>query len=81
MHDQAVLGHNIKIYNFSEVAVGRAMFAGDVLIANGVHDKDTFVPFFGPFSIGHGCWIGTGARIVGANLKVGNNAITGQVHW
>ncbi|WP_202902646.1 acyltransferase [Rhizobium mesoamericanum] len=50
------------------------MFAADVTLTNGGHDTSTFEPFSGPLTIGHGCWIGTGARIVGP-LTVGDNAI------
>lgn len=78
VHDHASIGRNVKIYNFAEVSIGRfSMFASDILIANGGHDKDNFKPFSGPLSIGNGCWIGTGVRIIGANLHVGNNAIIG----
>lgn len=78
LHDHAVIGRNVKIYNFSEVSIGRfSMFASEILIANGGHDKGNFKPFSGPLTIGNGCWIGAGVRIIGANLHVGNNAIIG----
>lgn len=78
LHDYAVIGKNVRIYNFSDVIIGRfCMFAGDILIANGGHDKDSFEPFSGPIKIGNGCWIGTGAKIVGADLTIGDNAIIG----
>lgn len=78
LHDNAVIGRNVKVYNFADVSIGKfCMFAGEILIANGGHNKETFVPFSGPLTIGHGCWIGTGAKIVGANLHIGNNAIVG----
>ena len=74
----AAIGKNTHIYNFSPVTIGRfAMFAGEVCISNGGHNKGTFEPFSGPTCIGNGCWIGTGAKIVGANLTVGDNAIVG----
>lgn len=76
--DHAVIGKNVRIYNFSDVVIGKfCMFAGEVLIANGGHDKNTFEPFSGSISIGNGCWIGTGAKIVGANLTIGDNAVIG----
>ena len=50
------------------------MFAADVTLTNGGHDKNTFEPFSGPLSIGSGCWISNGARIVGP-LTIGDNAI------
>lgn len=78
LQDHAVIGKNVHVYNFSDVTIGRfAMFAGDILIANGGHDKNTFVPFSGPLTIGNGVWIGTGAKISGANLKIGDNSIVG----
>lgn len=78
LRDHAVIGKNVRIYNFSDVIIGRfCMFAGEVLIANGGHNKDSFEPFSGPIKIGDGCWIGTGAKIVGVNLNIGDNAIIG----
>ena len=76
IEDYAVIGKNLRIYNFSDVQIGRfCMFAGDIIIANGGHDTSSFEPFSGPLKIGHGCWIGVGAKIVGANLDIGNNAV------
>ena len=76
LEDYAVIGKNLRIYNFSDVQIGRfCMFAGDIIIANGGHDTSSFQPFSGPLKIGHGCWIGVGAKIVGANLDIGNNVI------
>ncbi|WP_197416661.1 acyltransferase [Herbaspirillum rubrisubalbicans] len=78
LEDHVVLGRNVKIYNFSNVSVGSfCMFAGEVLIANGGHDTSTFLPFSGNLSIGRGCWIGTGVKIVGADLEIGDNAVLG----
>lgn len=76
--DHVVIGRNVKIYNFSDVSIGSfCMFAGDVLIANGGHNTSTFEPFSGALSIGRGCWIGTGVKIVGADLEIGDNAVLG----
>lgn len=76
--DHVVIGKNVHCYNFSDIKIGRfSMFAGDILIANGGHDKDAFVPFSGPITIGRGVWVGTAAKIVGANLTIGDNAIIG----
>ncbi|MDB5957147.1 acyltransferase [Ramlibacter sp.] len=78
LEDYAVIGKNVHVYNFSDVTIGRfAMFAADIVISNGGHDKDSFVPFSGPLTIGRGVWIGVGATISGANLVVGDNAIVG----
>ena len=52
------------------------MFAADVTLTNGGHDKNTFKPFSGPLIIGNGCWIGNGARIIGP-LTIGDNSIIG----
>lgn len=78
VNEYAAIGKNVHFYNFSKIHIGRfAMFAGDVVLANGGHDKDTFLPFSGEMTIGNGVWIGTGAKIIGANLTVGDNAIVG----
>lgn len=52
------------------------MITADVEHSNGNHDKNTFKPSSGPLRIGHGCWIGQDARVVGT-VSVGNNAIVG----
>lgn len=75
LEDHVVLGMGVKIWNFNTVSIGRfSMFAADVTLVNGGHDKNTFEPFSGPLRIGKGCWIGNGARIVGP-VSVGDNAI------
>lgn len=76
--DHVAIGKDVSIYNFGDVRIGKfAMFASDVLIANGGHEKNTLEPFSGPIKIGNGVWIGAGAKIVGANITVGDNAIVG----
>lgn len=76
--DYAAIGKNARIYNFSDVKFGKfCMVAGELLIANGGHDKRSFEPFSGSLFIGNGCWIGTGAKIVGANIHIGDNSIVG----
>ncbi|HQU08083.1 MAG TPA: acyltransferase [Candidatus Paceibacterota bacterium] len=80
LHDHAVIGRNVKIYNFSEVSIGRfSMFASEILIANGGHDKDNFKPFSGPLAIGNGCWIGAGVRIIGAGSLVISDVPAGAI--
>lgn len=75
--DYAVIGVGLRIWNFNEVRIGKfCMFAADVSLSNGGHDKNSFEPFSGPLVIGSGCWIGNGARIVGP-LTIGDNAIVG----
>ena len=75
--EYTAIGIGAKFWNFGEIRVGKfCMFAADVTLANGGHDKDTFEPFSGPLIIGNGCWIGNGARIIGP-LTVGDNAIVG----
>jgi len=64
--DYANIGHNVHIWNFDRVEIGRfAMVAADVMVTNGWHDRDSLVPGSGPLRIGNGCWIGAAARIVG----------------
>jgi acetyltransferase-like isoleucine patch superfamily enzyme len=75
--DYAAIGHNVHVWNFDRVSLGRfCMIAADVTISNGWHDKNTFEPGSGPTTIGHGAWIGTGARIVG-NVSIGDNSVVG----
>lgn len=75
--DWAAIGIGAKFWNFNEIRVGRfCMFAADVTLTNGGHDRDSLEPFSGPLSIGHGVWIGNGARIIGP-LTIGDNAIVG----
>ena len=75
--DYAAIGHNVHIWNFDRVVVGRfCMIAADVTISNGWHDKSSLVPASGPTTIGHGVWIGTCARIVGS-VNIGDNAVIG----
>jgi acetyltransferase-like isoleucine patch superfamily enzyme len=76
--DYAAIGNNVHFYNFGPIAIGKfCMIAADAALSNGGHDKNTLEPFSGPLTIGHGCWIGTAAKIVGANLTIGDNAIVG----
>ncbi|MDP1645537.1 MAG: acyltransferase [Thiobacillus sp.] len=75
--DYSAIGVGVKIWNFNEVQIGKfCMFAADVTLVNGGHDKNSLEPFSGPLVIGNGCWIGNGARIVGP-LSVGDNVIIG----
>ena len=75
IREHAVIGHNLRVFAFNAVEIGKyCMFAADITLVNGGHDKNTFEPFSGPLVIGNGCWVGNGARIVGA-LTVGDNSI------
>lgn len=75
--DYAAIGHNVHLWNFDRVALGRfCMIAADVTISNGWHDRDSLEPSSGPTTIGRGAWIGTGARIVGS-VSIGDNAVVG----
>lgn len=75
--EYANIGHNVHVWNFDRVAIGRfCMIAADVTISNGWHDRNTFEPASGPTTIGHGSWIGTGARIIGS-VTIGDNAVVG----
>jgi putative colanic acid biosynthesis acetyltransferase WcaF len=75
--DYAAIGHNVHIWNFGPVSIGKfSMITADASLVNGGHDKHSFLPFSGPLSIGHGCWIGHAARIIGP-LTIGDNAIIG----
>jgi len=73
--DYAAIGIAAKFWNFNEIRVGKfCMFAADVTLTNGGHNRDSLEPFSGLLSIGNGCWLGNGARIIGP-LTIGDNAI------
>lgn len=75
--DYAAIGMGVRFWNFNEIRIGKfCMFAADVTLTNGGHDRNTLEPFSGPLTIGNGCWIGSGARIVGS-ITIGDNAIIG----
>lgn len=73
--DYSAIGISVKFWNFNEIRIGKfCMFAAEVTLTNGGHDRNSFEPFSGPLIIGNGCWIGNGARIIGP-LTIGDNAI------
>lgn len=75
--DYAAIGIGAKFWCFNKINIGKfCMFAADVTLTNGGHDRNSFAPFSGPLTIGGGCWIGNGARIIGP-LTIGNNVIVG----
>lgn len=75
--DYAAIGIGARMWNFNKIVVGKfCMFAADVTLVNGRHDKNNLEPFSGRLVIGNGCWVGNGARIVGP-LTIGDNAIIG----
>lgn len=78
IQDYAAIGRNARFYHYGKIIIGRyCMIAGEVIFANGGHEKETFTPFSGTLEVGNGCWIGIGAQIVGANIKIGDNSIIG----
>lgn len=73
--DYAAIGIGAKFWCFNKIEVGKfCMFAADVTLTNGGHDRNSFSPFSGSLIIGAGCWFGNGARIIGP-LTIGNNVI------
>lgn len=75
--DYAAIGIGAKFWNFNEIRIGKfCMFAAEVTLTNGGHERNTLAPFSGPLIIGNGCWIGNGARILGP-LTIGDNAVVG----
>jgi maltose O-acetyltransferase len=73
--DYTAIGVGAKFWNFNHIHVGRfCMFAADVTLVNGGHNVNTLEPFSGLLTIGNGCWIGNGARIIGP-LTMGDNVI------
>ena len=76
--DNTAIGKNFKAYSYNKIIIGKfCMFAGEVSISNGTHDKITFIPSSGSIEIGSGCWIGHGVKIVGENISIGENSIIG----
>lgn len=75
--DYSVLGEGVRFWNFNLISIGSfTLIAADVTFVNGGHDTNNFVPFSGHLTIGRGCWIGNGARIVG-ELSIGDHVIIG----
>jgi len=71
----SAIGQRFSCFAFNKVSVGKfCMFAANVTLTNGGHDKNSLIPFSGPLTIGNGCWIGNGAHICGP-ISVGDNAI------
>lgn len=75
------IGRNTRIgiknhfWNYGPIYIGSCcMFAADVVLTNGGHNRDTFEPFSGPILIHDGCWIGARVTIVGP-LTIGKNSI------
>jgi maltose O-acetyltransferase len=78
IRDSAVIGKNFKCYSYDQIIIGKyCMIAGEVQISNGKHDISSFEPSSGPIEIGAGVWIGHGAKIVGTNIRIGENAVIG----
>ncbi len=77
IEDYCSLGSRVSLLNFNSITIGRfSMLAEGVTLVNGGHDKNSFEPFSGPLSIGRGCWIGNGARVVGP-ITIGDNVVVG----
>ena len=75
--DHTVIGIGLRVWNFNHIRIKKfCMFAADIALVNGGHDRDTLEPFSGPLIIGNGCWIGHGAKILGP-LTIGDNVIVG----
>ena len=75
--DFTVIGIGCKIWSFNRVEIGKFnMFAANVEITNGGHDINTFEPYSTPTTIGNGCWIGHGVKII-KGVTIGNNVIIG----
>lgn len=73
--DESIIGIGNRFWNYDAIEVGRfCMFAAQVTLVNGSHDKNTFEPTSGKLRIGNGCWLGNGARVVGP-ITVGDNAV------
>lgn len=75
--DYVVIGEFFKVWCFNKIKIGKfTTIAADVTLVNGGHKIDSYEPFSGELSIGNGCWIGNGAKIV-RNVYIGNNVIIG----
>jgi len=76
--EHSVIGIKNKFWNYGPIEIGSfCMFAGEVSLTTGGHDKDTFVPYSSKLVVGNGVWVGHGANIVARQngLHVGDNAI------
>lgn len=77
--DACVVGPQVRIWGFNRVSVGACTVLGaEVMLLNGGHNIDTFEPDSGPLTIGRGCRLGHGCRIVrpvtigdGAEIEAG----------
>lgn len=77
IEDHVAIGVGVKIWNYNSVLIGKfSTIAAETTFVNGGHDINSLEPFSAPLTIGRGCWIGNGARIVGP-LSIGNNSIVG----
>jgi maltose O-acetyltransferase len=69
--DDVILGYNNRILAAAPVRLGRfTLCSMDVTFANGCAPGEAFAPL----TVGRGCWIGAGAKLVGP-VTVGDNAI------
>ncbi len=70
--DDVILGYNNRILAEGPVRLGRfTLCSMDVTFANESPRADRLAT---PLTVGRGCWIGTGAKLVGP-VTVGDNAI------
>lgn len=78
--DFVALGKEAKFWAFGQIEIGRfCMFAAEVSLTNGGHDKGDLSPYASKLTIGNGVWVGHRATIVAREqgLKIGDNAIIG----
>lgn len=75
--DYTDIGYDNKFYSFDKIIIGKFnMLAANVELINGGHDVNTFEPNSTLLTIGNGCWIGHGVKII-KGVTIGNNVIIG----
>ena len=73
--DNSTVGRHFSCFAFGRINIGTfCMFAANVTLTNGGHERNSLQPIAGQLNIGNGCWIGHGATICG-EVTVGDNAI------
>jgi len=75
--DYTAIAAYASIRPFNKIVIGKfCMFGAYVHLQNGGHDVNTFEPYSEPLTIGNGCWIGHGVKILKCK-NIGNNVIIG----
>lgn len=77
--DDVYIGHDVHLHAVDDVSIGSgSMLADGVYIGSGMHSKGKFAQVHGtgPINVGHGCFIGQRAIILGG-VTIGDGAVVG----